>query len=349
MVAVRWSSILEAFVTATLVSYLITPMVRRIALRVGYMDQPKGNKVHAHPTALLGGVSIYVAFALAIFTTVKIAADERVSSLLIASAFLFVIGLIDDRMGMMPEIKLLGQFLAAMVVIKAGVRMEFLNNYYLNVVITYIWIVGITNAFNLLDNMNGLSAGIAAIAAIFFGIIMFQDGQMLVALISLSLAGACLGFLRHNFPRANIFMGDTGSLVIGFVLASTAVMGSWATDFLTTSVAMPIIILAYPIFDTTLVTVIRLAERRSIFQGGKDHSSHRLALLGLKKTRAVLVIYGICIALGISAILIQRLPIRPAMILIGLVIAAMLALSIRLGMVDTGRYGRKKGSDGSKR
>lgn len=345
MVTVRWSSILEAFVTATLISYLITPVIRKIALRIGYMDHPMGNKVHAHPTALLGGLSIYIAFILAIFTTVKIDANPRLASMLIASTFLLVVGLVDDRMGMMPEIKLLGQFLAAMVVIKAGVRIDFLNNYYLNVIVTYIWIVGITNAFNLLDNMNGLSSGIAVIAAVFFGIIMWESGQLLTALISFAIAGASLGFLKHNFPKANIFMGDTGSLVIGFVLASTAVMGSWCTDYLTTSLAMPLVILAYPIFDTTLVTLIRLKEGRSVFQGGKDHSSHRLALLGLKKKRAVLVIYGICIALGLAALVIQRMRLQGAIVLICAIALCMLLFGIRLALVDTGRFGRKGKTD----
>jgi UDP-GlcNAc:undecaprenyl-phosphate/decaprenyl-phosphate GlcNAc-1-phosphate transferase len=338
----RWTGILEVFITTALVSYLITPLIRKIAIRTDYLDHPLRNKVHAHPTPLLGGLAIYLAFMIGLFTATKFACDARLVSILTATTFLMVVGLVDDRMGMMPEIKLLGQFLAAMIVIKSGVRMEFLNNYYLNVIVTYIWLVGITNAFNLLDNMNGLSSGIAAIAAIFFGIVMWSTNQLCIAVVCFAIAGAALGFLKHNFPKANIFMGDTGSLVIGFVLASIGVLGSWKTKFLTTSVAMPIIILAYPIFDTTLVTVMRLIEGRSVFQGGKDHSSHRLALLGLKKTRAVLVIYGICIALGLSALLIPRLPLKNALIVIGALAIGMIFLGIRLALVDTGRYGRIK-------
>lgn len=343
---ISWSGILEALVIATAVSYAITPLVRKIALKTGYVDHPKSNKVHAHPTALLGGAAIYAAFVIALFMTTRIGSDPKLASMVIATTFLLGVGLVDDRMGMMPEIKLLGQFLAAMLVIKAGLRMEFLHNYYLNVIVTYIWIVGITNAFNLLDNMNGLSAGIASIAAVFFGIIMWSSGQVTAALVSFALAGATAGFLRHNFPKANIFMGDSGSLVIGFVLATAAIMGSWSTRFLTTSVAMPIVILAYPIFDTTLVTIMRIREGRSIFQGGKDHSSHRLALLGLKKKRAVLVIYGVCVALGMSAVVIQQLSLRAALAVLALDVAGMVALGIRLAMVDTGRYGRSKGRRG---
>lgn len=339
----RWSDMLEVFIITTVVSYLITPMVRAIAFKTGYLDQPRSNKVHAHPTALLGGASIYIAFMIGLFMTMDFSKDPRLFSIVIGSALLLIVGLIDDRMGMMPEVKLLAQFLAAMVVIKAGVRIEFLNNYYLNVVLTYLWIVGITNAFNLLDNMNGLSAGIASIAAAFFGAAMLSSNQIEVAVVSFAIAGSSLGFLKHNFPEAKIFMGDTGSLVLGFLLATTAVLGSWSTRFLTTSLAMPLIILAYPIFDTTLVTVMRLAEGRSVFQGGKDHSSHRLALIGFKKKRAVLFIYAICIGLGISALFVQRLPLKTALFVIGGVSALMLALGIRLATVDTGRFGRIKG------
>lgn len=340
----RVKNIVEVFILTTVISYIITPVVRTIAIKLNYLDQPKVNKVHAHPTALLGGVAIYVAFIVGLLTTIGFSLDVRIMSIIIGSTFLLIVGLIDDKMGMMPEVKLLGQFLAAMIVIKSGIRVEFLHNYYLDTIFTYLWIVGITNSFNLLDNMNGLSAGIAVIASIFFGIVMCTGNQIEVSIVAFALAGAGLGFLRHNFPKANIFMGDTGSLVLGFVLATLAVMGSWSTKYLTTSLAMPILILAYPIFDTMLVTIMRLVEGRSIFQGGRDHSSHRMALLGFKKKRAVLSIYAICIALGVSALLVQMLPLKPALILIVGVAVFILILGVRLAMVDTGRFGRIKGN-----
>lgn len=341
-----WIHMLETFVVTALVSYLITPFLRKVAFRIGYLDHPLDTKSHAHPTALLGGVGIYFAFVIGLLTNINIGQDFRVVGLIIGSTILLIVGLIDDRMGMMPEVKLLGQFLAAMVVIKSGVRIDFLNNYYLDLIVTYLWIVGITNSFNLLDNMNGLSSGIAAIASIFFGFVMGMSSQFHVAIIAFALAGASVGFLKHNFPRASIFMGDTGSLVIGFVMATVAVMGSWSTRFLTTSLAMPIIILAYPIFDTSLVTILRMREGRSIFQGGKDHSSHRLALLGLKKKRAVLLIYSICMMLGISALVIQRVSLRAAMVIMALDVIFMVIFGIRLGTVKSGRFGRKKKTDG---
>jgi len=339
----RWTDIMQVFVVTTLMSYLLTPLVRTMAFKFDYLDHPKSNKVHAHPTALLGGLSIYIAFISGIFMTMKFNQDPRISAILIGSTFLLTVGLVDDKLGMAPEHKLLAQILAAMVVIRSGVRIEFFHNYYINLFITYLWMVGITNAFNLLDNMNGLSSGVAAIAAFFFGIVMWTSNQPDVAIIAFALAGASLGFLKHNFPKAKIFMGDTGSLVIGFVLSSIAVLGSWKTRFLTTSLAMPIVILAYPIFDTTLVTVMRLLERRSIFQGGKDHSSHRLALIGFKKRGAVLAIYGLCFFLGVSALIIQRISLRSAIGSFCAVAVFLVILGVRLAMVDTGRYGRMKG------
>ncbi|MFA4981146.1 MAG: MraY family glycosyltransferase [Candidatus Omnitrophota bacterium] len=345
----KWTDVAEAFIITTVVSYLIMPFMRMVALRTNFVDHPKDNKVHARPIPLLGGVGIYLAFMIGAFSNLGIFQDPRWMGIFIGATVLLVIGLIDDRMGMMPEIKLLAQILAAMAVVKSGVRVEFLQNYYLNTVLTYIWIVGITNSFNLLDNMNGLSAGIAVIASGFFGIIMLSSNQVEIAVISFAVTGSCLGFLKHNFPKANIFMGDSGSLVIGFILASLGILGSWKTKFLTTSLAMPVLVLAYPIFDTTLVTIMRLLEGRSIFQGGKDHSSHRLALLSFRKRKAVLVIYIICVLLGLSALVIQRVHIRAAFAIIAVVILFLTALGVRLGMVNTGRFGRKKKDNGKRK
>ncbi|MDD3905582.1 MAG: MraY family glycosyltransferase [Candidatus Omnitrophica bacterium] len=339
--------IIETFFIAIFVSYLIMPFVRQLAMRLNYLDHPKNNKVHAHPTPLLGGLGIFAAFLIAIVTKEQVMAFGTIKAIMFGSFILFIIGLIDDKMGMMPNFKLLGQFVAAMIAVKAGLRVEFIDNYYLSVIITYLWIIGITNAFNLLDNMNGLSAGIAAIAAIFFGIISYMNGQPLVTTISLAVAGASLGFLRYNFPRASIFMGDSGSLVLGYILSTIAILGSWKTYAWTTSLMVPILILGYPIFDTALVTIMRTLEGRSIFKGGKDHSSHRLALLGFKRYRTVLAVYGICILLGLAAVAVTRVR-WIAGTGIGLAaFAAMLAFGLRLSFVDTKQFGRKKGANDS--
>ena len=338
--------IIEAFFVAGFISYLITPFIRMTAIKLDYLDYPKDNKVHAHPTPLLGGVAMFIAFFIAILMKEQAVAMPQVRAILLGSFILLIVGLIDDKMGMMPNFKLFGQFLAAMVVIKSGLRVEFIPNYYLSVIFTYLWIIGITNSFNLLDNMNGLSAGIAGISALFFGIISLIDGQLVASTVSFALAGCAFGFLKHNFPKANIFMGDTGSLILGYVLASLAILGSWKSFVLTTSLMIPVLVLGYPIFDTTLVSIIRILEGRSIFQGGKDHSSHRLALLGLKRYRAVLAIYGICVCLGLSAVIVTKVYWKTGVSLGILVFISMLALGIRLSTVDTKRFGRKRGANG---
>ncbi|MDO8525545.1 MAG: MraY family glycosyltransferase [Candidatus Omnitrophota bacterium] len=335
--------VIETFFISAACSYLLTPFVRALAVKLNYFDHPQDNKVHAHPVPLLGGLAIFAAFVIAVITKSQAIAYPQARAILFGASILVVIGLIDDRMGMMPNIKLLGQFLSAMVVVKAGIRLEFIGNYYISVLLTYVWIIGITNAFNLLDNMNGLSSGIAAIAALFFGAISFMSGQFAVSIISFALAGSSIGFLKHNFPKASLFMGDAGSLVLGFVLASIAIMGSWKTPMLTSAIMIPILILGYPIFDTALVSVMRIIEGRSIFQGGKDHSSHRLALLGLKRYKTVVLIYFICALMGITAVSVTRLKGAQGLMLTFLAFICMLALGIRLSLVDTKRNGRKKG------
>lgn len=334
--------IIDAFFISIFISYLLIPFMKVLAIKSGYLDHPQDNKVHAHATPLLGGVAIFAAFLIALLTKEPVVSLAPVRSMLLGAFILFMIGLIDDKMGMMPSFKLLGQFLAAMVIIKAGVRIEFITNYYLSVIVTYIWIIGITNAFNLLDNMNGLSAGITAISAIFFGIISYINGQPWLSAISFALAGSALGFLKHNFPKAGIFMGDTGSLVLGYILSAIAIMGNWKTYILTTSLMIPILVLGYPIFDTTLVSVMRILEGRSIFKGGKDHSSHRIALMGFKRVKTVLIIYAICIFLGLIALTITNIHWTKGLFLLGLTLVIMLGLGVRLSLVDTKQFGRKK-------
>ncbi len=189
-----------------------------------------------------------------------------------------VIGIIDDRFRLIPRLKLLGQFIAAIITIILGVQVAFIKTPFFSMVFTCLWLVAMTNAFNLIDNINGLSAGIASVASFFFGALALINGNMVIAAASFALTGSSLGFLRYNFPKADIFMGDTGSLFLGFMLASIAVAGSWKTSSLTTSLAIPILILGYPIFDVIFVTVMRVLEGRPVSMGGKDHSSHRFAI-----------------------------------------------------------------------
>jgi UDP-GlcNAc:undecaprenyl-phosphate GlcNAc-1-phosphate transferase len=295
-----------AFLIALIVSYGFTPFVRKMALRFNALDRPEKKKAHTHPTPLLGGIVIYMAFLASIVFSIEI--DRTLLGIFIGASLLLLLGLIDDKFGMLPQLKLSVQVLAGLTVFKFGLRVATIEDYYLSMFFTIFWIVGITNAFNLLDNLNGLSGGIAAISSVFFCIIAFFDGDYLTAALAAGIAGSCIGFLKYNFPKASIFMGDSGSLVLGFLLACLAIIGSWGTEKISLSLSIPIIILGYAIFDTTLVTAIRAVEKRSIFQGGKDHSSHILAFVGLKKKRAVLLIFTVSFLLGISGLIVKYSP-----------------------------------------
>jgi len=325
--------IITAFFISLVIAYLLTPYVRVLAKRVGLLDRPTSAKVHKRATPLLGGLAIFIAYFIAVVFTVGM--NRVVASLLIGGMILLVVGIVDDRYGMMPKVKLFGQIIAALIVVKLGIRVEFIENYYLSSLFSVIWIIGITNAINLVDGLDGLSAGVTTISAFFFGILSWERGDFHVAVLSFSLCGGSLGFLRYNFPRAFIFMGDAGSMFVGFLLATIAIVGSWASPTKITSMAMPIFILGYPIFDTTLVVFSRFMAKRSIFLGGKDHPHHRLILMGLRKRHAVVLIFSITFFLGVAGYLLNKIkdPVA-AMWVAGLVFLAMAALGLRLYFVD---------------
>ena len=295
-------SIIGAFLIGLALAYFITPLFRLIAIKLNFLDHPQfKKKSHIKPIPLLGGLAIIFSFVVSVMLTTRF--EKVLLPIFLGTSVLLIFGLVDDKLGMMPRVKLTSQFIAALVIIRMGIRVDTIPYYYLSLIFTLLWIIGITNAFNLLDNLNGLSSGIAGISALFFGIIAWINAEMFVAALSFALAGSCFGFLKHNFPRAHIFMGDTGSMFLGFILACIALVGCWETERISVSISVPILILAYPIFDTALVTIIRIIEKRSIFQGGKDHSSHILSILRFvrNRNRAVLIIFFICIITGIFA------------------------------------------------
>lgn len=337
---VTTQDVFGAFTIALIVAYGFTPLARQIAFKIKLLDHPDSKKSHAHPTPLLGGLSMFVAFFAAVLFTTN--TNNYIFGILIGGVILLAVGMIDDKLGMMPRMKLSAQIIVALIAYKMGIRAITFEDYYLSMFFTVFWIVGITNAFNLLDNLNGLSSGIAGICAIFFGIMALLNSQIYIAILSFSLAGACFGFLKHNFPKANIFMGDSGSMFLGFTIACIAILGSWETDKISLSLSLPIIVLGYPIFDTTLVTFLRLREGRSVFIGGRDHSSHILASLRLKKKRAVLLIYIICILLGFSGLLVSYLPLGWAIVVFAVTVSSISSFGIYLVWKRLGSAKRKR-------
>ncbi|HVO29862.1 MAG TPA: hypothetical protein VMV18_03965, partial [bacterium] len=282
-------------------SAVLTPAVIRVAHARGLLARPREDRWHTRPTALFGGVAIFLALAV---TGVLLLPHSRANlAILVGGAAIFVVGLVDDIVHVKPSTKLLGQIAAACIAAAGGVRVEFIHLPFVAIPMAIFWIVAITNAFNLLDNMDGLSAGVAAISAFFLVLFAHLQGNPDVTQLGATLGGAAAGFLLWNFNPAKIFMGDCGSMVLGYVLACVALVGTWhEASNLVLVLAAPAMLLAVPIFDTTLVTVLRTMAGRPVSQGGRDHSSHRLVALGMSERRAVLVLYAVCVTFGLVAL-----------------------------------------------
>lgn len=289
---------LFVFAAALLLSIVATPVARAIAVSVGFYDAPSGKKAHRDATPLLGGAAIFLAFAVAVAAAAW--SDPLVRAMLAGCAIVFALGLWDDRCGLKPLVKLSGQILAAVVAIALGLRLDLSGQALLDVPLMVFWMVGITNALNLSDNMDGLSAGLAAIGAAGFCAVASLSGNYSLAVVALALCGACVGFLRYNFSPATIFMGDAGSMVIGFALSVIGVRAV-SESYLPMAPVIPVLVLGVPIFDTALVSWLRHREGRSIGDGGTDHTSHRLMSLGLTVRQTVLALYCIAAIMSITA------------------------------------------------
>jgi len=279
-------------VSALLLAAGATPLARRVAWRLGVVDQPSARKQHLVATPLLGGVAIYLAVILALVLLGDRFYVHQVIGIFLGATLVSFLGLWDDRRSLSPWAKLAGQFLAAGILVLTNVRVTLFPWPWLNIAVTMLWIIGITNALNLLDNMDGLSGGIAAIAALFFLLFAAMSRQYLVGALAAALVGACLGFLFYNFNPASIFMGDTGSLFLGYVLAAVGIKLRFPANSAFVTWMVPVLVLAVPIFDTALVIVSRLRRGLNpLTTPGRDHLSHRLARLTGNPREAVLICY----------------------------------------------------------
>ncbi len=295
--------LLSAFVLAV----GATPLVRRLAIRLGVVDRPAARKIHTRTTPLLGGVAIYLAFIV----TLAILGDrfyiQQVIGILLGATLCSFMGLWDDRLGLGALVKLAGQIAASLILIASGVQVKILPYEILNFGVTVFWMVGITNALNLLDNMDGLSGGVGMTAALFFLLLAVMSGQYLVGALAAALVGACLGFLFYNFNPASIFMGDTGSLFLGFMLAAVGIKLRFPDNVHFVTWMVPVMVLGLPIFDTTLVVISRLRRGLNpLTAAGKDHVSHRLVKMGFTQREAVLILYLVCAILGIIAMFLTQ-------------------------------------------
>lgn len=292
------------FFVALVFSIVATPLARRLALAGNVVDAPNARKVHQTPTPLLGGAAMYVAFVGALLLFGGRQEVRQLVGIVLGATFISAVGVVDDMRGLRPALKLLAQLIAACVLPLIGIEVRLLPIEWLNWALTIFWVVGITNALNLLDNMDGLAGGIAAIAAVFFLLLALlnEPRQFLVGALAAALLGACVGFVRYNFNPASIFMGDTGALFIGFVLAAIGIKLRFLGNSYVVTWMVPVTVLLLPVFDTSLVFVSRLRRGLNpLTTPGKDHLSHRLVALGCTRREAVLICWLVAGACGIVA------------------------------------------------
>ncbi len=296
-----------AVAASAILALALTPVVRAFARSIGIIAKPKSDRWHKKPTAMLGGLAIWLSVVISYFVFVPPSTYGWV--IISASTFLFLVGLADDLLNTKPYQKLIGQVMGSAFVVYYGLSLPWTKSSSVNVALTIFWLIGITNAVNLLDNMDGLAPGIAAIASGFLAISFINTSHTTEALMLMIFAGTLLGFLVYNSNPASIFMGDSGSMFVGFFLASSALVNltGGRSRSLAPVLAVPVLILFIPIFDTTFVTILRKVSGRAASQGGRDHTSHRLVALGLSERRAVLMLYGFAALAGVLGLLVQRM------------------------------------------
>ena len=304
---------------AVALTALLIPLVRRAAIGARQVSPVRKDRWHETPTPTLGGVGIFLGFGLVVWIGSIVSWHDPLAlvqarrgilplspweALVAASSLAFLVGLIDDFFQLRPTAKLAGQLLAASILLMSGIGLWLTDIYLVDALLSLLWFVGITNALNLLDNMDGLAGGVALIAAGFLATIFLLEGSGPLAGLALALAGALLGFLIFNYPPAKIFMGDSGSLFLGMLLSGLALFpGAGLSRSLFAVMAVPVLVLGVPILDTTLVTVSRVLEGRSPTEGGRDHSSHRLVSLGMSEARAVWVLWTLSLFGGTIGLL----------------------------------------------
>jgi UDP-GlcNAc:undecaprenyl-phosphate GlcNAc-1-phosphate transferase len=307
---------LTAFSLALVGSLILTPVAERLAVRMGAMDAPDPRKVHHVPTPRWGGLAVAAGVLLSVVLTLLLYRQAQayldfrtqryLTGILAGGCLMLLLGMLDDRFNLPAKVKLMGQILIAVILIKSGVVITFLTipgmgfvylPAWLSWGLSLLWIVGITNAINLLDGLDGLLSGVSTIVAFLFFVVALLKGQFVVALVMASLAGACGGFLRYNYNPARIFLGDSGSLLLGMLFASLSIVGALKVTT-TAAIFVPVLFLGLPIFDTSFAILRRFLAGRPIFSPDKEHVHHQLLARGMSVKQAVMLIYAICFTLG---------------------------------------------------
>ena len=329
------------FAISLVISLATIPLLIRIGHRSGRLAIPQEDRWHRRPVPNWGGVAIFLAFLGGILISVILSGDWQTVrwGMLAGSVIVFLLGVYDDFRPLTPQTKLVGQILAAAVVIYQGFTTQFFSPRLQdeliaqipNVVVTFIWLVGITNAINLLDNMDGLAGGLALITAGILSYFFWQAGNQSLLLISMALAGSVLGFLFFNFPPASIFMGDAGSMFLGFTLALLAIARQPQASNVFAVMGVPTLLFLLPILDTLLVTFTRLLRGQSPAQGGRDHTSHRLIAFGLSERQAVVVLYLVGVISGVVAAALESLNYWYSLVLVPVLVLSLALMTAYLG------------------
>ncbi|MDD3898565.1 MAG: MraY family glycosyltransferase [Syntrophomonadaceae bacterium] len=334
--------IIIAVATAALIAYFSVPLTIRIALRIGAIDEPDQRKVHQVAMPRVGGIAIFLAFLLSML--IFIPKSAQINGLIIGAVIIFTAGLLDDIFTLPAWVKLIPQVLAASVAVYSGIVVSFVTNPfdgmlnlgYLSIPITLLWIVGITNAINLIDGLDGLAAGVTAIAGCTMGIVTLLNGQTVAAVMAFILVASTIGFLPYNFHPARTFMGDCGSNLLGFVLGCLAVLGL-AKSAAIISLFVPIFILVIPIFDTFFAIVRRIYNKTPIFSPDKDHLHHRLMGMGFSHQNSVLIIYGISSFFAIIAIVMSSISNPKATLVLSLLLLLIVLGAFKIGLMTGGK------------
>lgn len=330
-------SLILIFGAALIGAAILTPLARKLSWHLGFLDQPAARKVHAKVTPLLGGAALGGGMFLALGLAAVVSDGGRLGpgtwlALLVALG----LGLWDDRRGLGPAPKIAGQLLTGLLLIVDGWSVPISGWAPLNALLTLFWVVALMNAVNFLDNMDGIASGIGAVAGIGFAALGMMNGRMSEAVLGLSLAGACSGFLFFNFSPASIFLGDAGSLLVGAALARLS-LGAMDSGRGAPGILAALIVLAYPVFDISFVTCVRLLEGRKIYQGGRDHSSHRFDRLLKGHRRTALMVYALCAALAAAGwMAYQAGRVSVSWSLFALVTVFFVGLGLSLARVPTG-------------
>lgn len=320
-----------------LTSLIITPFVKKFALRIGATDQPNQRKVHEKVMPRLGGLAIFISFIIGFF--ILSPSNKAAIPILIGSIIIIIIGVLDDKYQLSARVKLIGQLLAASVVVFNGITVEYVNLLFggklefglFSIPLTIIWIVGITNAINLIDGLDGLAAGVSSIALVSLTGMAILKGDIFVVSICLILLGSTLGFLVHNFYPAKIFMGDTGALFLGFMIAVLSLLGFKNVTLF--SLIVPVIILGVPISDTFFAIVRRVVNKNPISEPDKSHLHHCLLRLGYSHRQTVLIIYAIAALFGLAALILSQATIRGALLVIAVLLIIIEVFVEKIGLI----------------